>query len=92
MTIFVYLTINCDTGQHSQFLRCFLTETAAIYNRAELGCGGSKSVDSPPILYLERDTSAMSALRYREILALLKHQITFEMCAKYSARNPDWAE
>ena len=24
MAIFVYLTINCDTGQHSQFLRCFI--------------------------------------------------------------------
>ena len=22
MTIFVYLTLNCDTGQHSQLLRC----------------------------------------------------------------------
>ena len=24
MTIIVFRTINCDTGQHSQFLRCFL--------------------------------------------------------------------
>ena len=27
-----YLTINCDTGQHSQFLRCFSFEGAALYN------------------------------------------------------------
>ena len=24
MTIFVYLTLNCDTGQHSQFLQCLM--------------------------------------------------------------------
>ena len=32
MTIVCYLTINCDTGQHSQFLRCFLMTSLSDYH------------------------------------------------------------